>query len=37
GLGLPITRKIVEAHGGSIRIDSVPGGGARVELRLPSR
>jgi signal transduction histidine kinase len=35
GLGLPIARQIAAAHGGSLRIESVPGHGTRVEVRLP--
>lgn len=35
GLGLPICRKIVESHGGSIVIESVVGEGTRVIVRLP--
>lgn len=35
GLGLPICRRIMEAHGGSIRILSSPGEGTTVELRFP--
>jgi two-component system sensor histidine kinase AtoS len=35
GLGLPIARQIAAAHGGSLRIESVPGEGTRVEVCLP--
>ncbi|MEE9291713.1 MAG: ATP-binding protein [Acidobacteriota bacterium] len=35
GLGLAIVRKIVEEHGGAIRIENASGGGTRVELDLP--
>ena len=35
GLGLPIARQIADAHGGSLRIESVAGQGTRVEVRLP--
>lgn len=35
GLGLPICRRIVEAHSGAIDIESPSGGGTRVAIRLP--
>lgn len=35
GLGLSITRSIVERHGGSIGVSSAPGVGTTVEVRLP--
>jgi signal transduction histidine kinase len=35
GLGLPIVRAIVEAHGGEVRVESVEGVGTTFEVRLP--
>jgi signal transduction histidine kinase len=37
GLGLPIARRIVEAHGGTIGLETAPGAGARFMVRLPLR
>jgi signal transduction histidine kinase len=35
GLGLPISRQIVEAHGGTLDVDSVVGEGSTFWFRLP--
>jgi signal transduction histidine kinase len=37
GLGLYLTRRLAEAHGGSISVSSVPGEGTTFVLRLPAR
>jgi signal transduction histidine kinase len=35
GLGLALTRKIVEDHGGTVELESVPGRGTTARIRLP--
>jgi signal transduction histidine kinase len=35
GLGLPLARKIVRLHGGSLHLESREAGGVRVRIRLP--
>jgi len=35
GLGLPITKKIIEDHGGTIQISSEPQKGTKVTIKLP--
>ncbi|MFN3748757.1 MAG: PAS-domain containing protein [Sphingorhabdus sp.] len=35
GLGLPLARKLVELHGGQFELESQPGAGTTVALRLP--
>jgi signal transduction histidine kinase len=34
-LGLSLSRKIVEAHAGTLLVESAPDRGTRVTLRLP--
>ena len=35
GLGLAVTHKIIEEHGGRIHVETSPDGGARFVLELP--
>ncbi|MBU1665031.1 MAG: hypothetical protein KKG92_06485 [Gammaproteobacteria bacterium] len=35
GLGLAIVKQVVDLHGGKVSLDDTPGGGLRVEVRLP--
>jgi two-component system sensor histidine kinase HydH len=35
GLGLPLVRRIVERHGGTVSYEPVDGAGARFVVRLP--
>jgi len=35
GLGLPLAKRLIELHGGSLDLSSVPGSGTTVTVRLP--
>lgn len=35
GLGMPYAKRVVELHGGTIRLESKPSEGTRVEIKLP--
>ena len=36
GIGLALVREIVQAHGGDIRVSSIPGRGATFTMTLPA-
>ena len=35
GMGLPLARKVIEAHGGKLEISSTEGEGTKIFIRLP--
>jgi signal transduction histidine kinase len=35
GLGLPLTRQFIEAHGGAVELESKKGKGTTVTLTIP--
>jgi PAS domain S-box-containing protein len=37
GLGLPLSKSLVELHGGAFSLESTPGEGTTVSIRLPGR
>ena len=37
GLGLPVSQKIMQEHGGNIRVDSEPGKGSKFIMELPTQ
>ena len=37
GLGLVVTKKIVDEHGGRVKVESAPGEGTEITLKLPAK
>ena len=37
GLGLNLVKKIAEAHGGRVAVESKPGGGSKFTIELPQQ
>jgi signal transduction histidine kinase len=37
GLGMAIARSVIDSHGGEIEVQSAPGAGTRIRVRLPAR
>jgi len=37
GLGLPLARRLIEAHGGTLTLEERTGGGTRATVRVPGR
>ncbi|MEJ1115410.1 sensor histidine kinase [Paenarthrobacter sp. CCNWLW172] len=37
GLGLPITKAVIDAHGGTIKLSSQPGKGTTVTVTIPAQ
>ena len=37
GVGLAVTRRVIEQHGGAIAVDTAPGKGTRITVTLPER
>jgi signal transduction histidine kinase len=37
GLGMAIVKSVVEAHGGTVEVDSTPGVGTEIRCRVPTK